>query len=83
MAKKFQLQGITGAVPAFSPEGTQVLAIPLLGLRPPRARRIPAVRRRVPVTIFPEFAQPVIIRHAAPKMGSAVSETQPAQNQRV
>jgi hypothetical protein len=84
VAKKFQLQGSSGAVPNLSPEGVQILAVPLLGLRgAPRARRIPTVRRRVPLTVIPEPAAPVIIRHAAPNVGSPVNETQPAQNQRV
>jgi hypothetical protein len=57
--------------------------IPLTGLRsPPRVRRIPTVRRRLPVTIIPDSAQSVIIRHARQNLGSAASETQPVQTQR-
>lgn len=70
-------------MPALSAEGVQSLAVPLLGVRPPRARRIPVVRRRVPVVILTQATEVVKIRHAAPNLGSRVSEIQPAQSQRV
>ena len=61
----------------------RMATIHLAGLRvPPRVRKIPTVRRRLPVTMFPQEVQPVIIRHALQNLGSAVSETQPAQSPR-
>ena len=62
----------------------RMATIQLAGLRvPPRARKVPAVRRRLPVTIFTEAAQPVIIRQALQNLGSAVvSEIQPSQSPR-
>jgi hypothetical protein len=62
----------------------RMATIQLAGLRvPPRARKIPTVRRRLPVTIFPGVVQPVIIRHAFQNLGSAVvSEIQPSQSPR-
>ena len=58
--------------------------IQLAGLRvPPRARKVPVVRRRLPVTMFPDAVQPVIIRHTLQNLGSpAVSEIQPSQSPR-
>ena len=62
----------------------RMATIPLAGLRvPPRVRKVPTVRRRLPVTIIPDSAQSVIIRHASQNLGSAVSEPQPVQIQRV
>jgi hypothetical protein len=62
----------------------RMATIQLAGLRvPPRARKVPAVRRRLPVTIFPQTAQPVIIRQALQNLGSAaVSGIQPSQSPR-
>jgi hypothetical protein len=59
----------------------RMATIQLAGLRvPPRARKIPTVRRRLPVTILPTMEQPVIIRHVLQNLGSVVSETRPAQS---
>jgi len=62
----------------------RMATIQLAGLRvPPRARKVPTVRRRLPVTMFTHDAEPVIIRHALQNLGSvAVSETQPIQTPR-
>jgi len=55
--------------------------ITLAGLRiPPRIRKIPTLRRRLPVTIFPQNPQPVIIRHILQNLGSAAGEMRPAQS---
>lgn len=45
-----------------------------------RVRKIPSVRRRLPLTIISDLPQPVIIRHALQNLGSPVSETQPTQS---
>lgn len=56
----------------------------LAGLRiPPRVRTVPVLRRRLPVTMISESAQPVIIRHVSQNLGSPVSETRPPQSPRV
>ena len=62
----------------------RMATIPLAGLRvPPRVRKVPTVRRRLPVTIIPDSAQSVIIRHASQDLGTAVTEPQPVQIQRI
>ena len=62
----------------------RMATIPLAGLRvPPRVRKVPTVRRRLPVTIIPDSAQSVIIRHASQNLGSAIPESQPVQIQRI
>lgn len=54
--------------------------IPLAGLRPPpRIRKLPTVRRRLPVTIIPNTAKSVIIRHVSQNLGNVISEAQPVQ----
>ena len=59
----------------------RMAATPLAGVRvPPHARKIPTVRRRLPITIFPLDPQPVVIRHAFQNVGSPVSETRPTQS---
>ena len=59
-------------------------ATTMAGLRvPPRVKRIPAVRRRLPIMMLPEMTQPVIIRHAGQNLGSAVSGAKILQAPRV
>ena len=56
----------------------------ITGLRvPPRIRTIPALRRRLAVTVIPETPQAVIIRHAVHNMDTTVNGTRPIQSQRV
>ena len=56
----------------------------LAGLRiPPRVRTVPVLRRRLPVTMLAEAAQPVVIRHTSQNLGSPVTETRPTQSPRV
>jgi hypothetical protein len=81
VARKFQTQESLGTA---ATAGTPTMPIPLAGLRPAtRARKIPALRRRVPLVIISEHIEPVKIRHARQNVGSAVSGIQPAQSQRV
>jgi hypothetical protein len=84
VARKFQVNEGIGLATTGLAAGLQMMPVPLTGLRPaPRVRKVPALRRRVPITMLPGPIQPVIIRHAAQDLGKAVSEIQPAQNQRV
>jgi len=58
--------------------------ITLAGLHiPPLIRTIPMLRRRLPVTIFPQNPQPVIIRHVLQNLGSTAGEIQPMQSPQV
>jgi hypothetical protein len=84
MARKFQIAGSSRADAAIAAINLRMATIQLAGLRvPPRAGKIPAVRRRLPVTVFPGAARPVIIRHALQNLGGAVvSEIQPSQSPR-
>ena len=56
----------------------------MAGIRvPPRVRTIPTLRRRLPVEVRTDTAQPVKIRHAVQKLDSPIPGTQLTQNQRV
>lgn len=84
VARKFQVNEGFGSVLNASATGLQMMPLPLSGLRPAsRVRKVPALRRRVPVTIIPGPVQAVIIRHMAQNLGSAAGKIQPAQNQHV
>jgi hypothetical protein len=64
--------------------GARLAALPLQELRvPPRVKTIRTLRQRLQLTVLPEVARPVIIRHTGQNLGSlpvAVSETRPVQN---
>ena len=84
MARKYDNSVRMHAAAEVAAMNLRMATIPLAGLRPPpRVRRIPTVRRRLPVTMIPDLAQSVIIRHASQNLGSAVGEAQPVQIQRV
>jgi hypothetical protein len=84
VARKFQVPGSSKAAADAGLEKLRTATISLAGLRvAPRARKIPPLRRRLPITMLPESRQMVIIRHTGQNLGSVVSEIQPAQSQRV
>jgi hypothetical protein len=83
VARKLQLNESSPVNAAIAAINLRMATIQLAGQRvPPRVRKVPAVRRRLPVTIFADAGQPVIIRHALQNLGSAVSEIQPSQSPR-
>ena len=84
VARKFHSLGIIRPTADGAALDLRVATPPLPGLRlPPRVRKVPVLRRRVAVTAIAQPPQPVIIRHVRPNLGSAVSETQLIQSQRV
>jgi len=71
---------VNAAIAAFT---LRMATMSLAGAHvPARARKIPTMRRRLPITILNEPPQPVIIRHALQNLGSVVSGTQPIQSPR-
>jgi hypothetical protein len=86
VARKFQVHGgvKTAATAVVAAAGGRLVPFPLAGAKVlPRVKKIPAVRRRLPVLMMPPSTQQVKIRHVLQNLGSAVSEIQPAQTQRV
>jgi hypothetical protein len=81
VARKYYNAGMMRPVVEAAAMNLQT-ASPLAGIRvPPRVRKIPALRRRLPIVMAPEFVQSVIIRHAVPNVGGVVGGTQPVQSQ--
>jgi hypothetical protein len=79
VARKYYNAGMMRPVVEAAAMNLQT-ASPLAGIRvPPRVRKIPALRRRLPIVMAPEFVQSVIIRHAGQNLGSVVGEPQPLQ----
>jgi transposase InsO family protein len=84
VAKKYYNPGLARAAAEIAAINLRMAANPLAGVRiPPRVRKVPTVRRRLPITILTDSAQAVNIRHAAHNLGGAASEIQPAQSRRV
>jgi hypothetical protein len=79
VAKKFQT---LTASPANAANAAMILRMTaaLPGLRMTKPRKIPAVRRRLPVAFLPAPLLPVKIGHALQNVGSAVNETRPTQS---
>lgn len=50
---------------------------------PYRMKKIPTLRRRIPVTFLDEKAVPVKMRHTGQNLGNVLTEIQPVQNQRI
>jgi hypothetical protein len=84
VARKYDNSMRVQAAAEVAAMNSRMGTFPLAGLRlPPRVRKIPAVRRRLPITMVPEYAESVIIRHAGQNLGNAAGEIQPVQIQRV
>ena len=84
MARKLQLRESNRVDATIAAINLRMAMIQLAGGRAPAgARKVPTLRRRLPVTILPIAPQPVIIRHVLQNVGSPVSETQPSQSLRV
>jgi hypothetical protein len=84
VARKYDISMRVQAAAEVAGINLRMGTIPLAGLRlPPRVRKIPTVRRRLPVTIIADTAQSVIIRHTNQNLGSPVTEPHPIQIQRV
>jgi len=80
VARKFQVQESFSAAAKTAAMNLRMATIQLSGLRvPPRVRKVPTLRRRLPITMLPEYSQPVIIRHTGQNLGSLVSEARPVQ----
>ena len=47
---------------------------------PPQVRKIPVLRRRLPITMIPQAVQPVMIRHTSQNLGSLLNEIRPVQS---
>ncbi|HAO78901.1 MAG TPA: hypothetical protein DCQ92_07990 [Verrucomicrobia subdivision 3 bacterium] len=47
---------------------------------PSRVRKIPVLRRRLPITMIPQAVQPVMIRHTSQNLGSLLNEIRPVQS---
>jgi hypothetical protein len=57
-------------------------ATQLMGMRvPPRVKKVPALRRRLPILMMPAIIEPVIIRHGGQNLGSVVAKTPSLQPQ--
>jgi hypothetical protein len=83
VARKLQLRESSPLNAAIAAINLRMATIQLGGQRvPPRVRKVPTVRRRLPVTISPNEVQQVNIRHALQNLGSAFSETRPSQSPR-
>jgi hypothetical protein len=84
VARKFQVVGNAKAASEAAIMNLRKAATSLAGTQGrPRVRKIPTLRRRVPVTVIAESGQPVIIRHIGQNLGSVISEIRPTQSQRV
>lgn len=84
VARKFQVHESFEAAANVALANWRLVPFPLAGAKvAPRVKKIPAVRRRLPVLMMPPSTQQVKIRHAFQNLGSGVSEIQPVQNQRV
>lgn len=69
---------------AIAAINVQMAKVRLPGVRMvPHVKKVPALRRRIPVTMIGTAGGPVKIRHAIQNLGSAVSEIQPVQIRRV
>lgn len=83
VARKIQSQSSVCSAAEVAVFNLRKAVIQLADLRlAPRVRKIPHVRRRLPVLMLPSSSQSVIIRHADPNLGSAVNESPPVQSQR-
>jgi hypothetical protein len=83
VARKSHDQNVACAVPETAVQNLRKAVIQLAGLRvAPRVRKIPTMRRRLSVLMVPASPQSVNIRHTSQNLGTAVSESQPVQNQR-
>jgi hypothetical protein len=59
----------------------RLATIQLSGLHiPPQVRKIPLLRRRLLVTMIPQTAQPVMIRHTSQNLGSCLNGIQLIQS---
>ena len=80
MAKKLQASQGSRVAAQLAEINLRMATIPFAGGRvPPRVRKVPTVRRRLPVTMIQDDPRPVIIRQGFQNVGSAVSGTQPIQ----
>ena len=83
MARKSHDENIACSASETAGQYLRKAVIQLAGLRTaPRARKIPTMRRRLSVLMVPASPQAVNIRHTSQNLGTAVSESQPVQNQR-
>src|SRR6185437_9621510 len=84
VARKFQVQESFSAAAKTAAINLRMATIQLSGQRvPPRVRKVPALRRRLPITMLPEHSQPVIIRHTSQNLGSLVNEARPVQTRMI
>lgn len=84
MAKKYYSVAQSQVAAETALRNLRAASVRLAGLRvPPRVRKVPLVRRRLPITMLPAATESVIIRHAAQNLGGAIRETQPVQSHRL
>jgi hypothetical protein len=84
VARKFQVPESSRAAAQAAVMNLRMAMAQCVGLRvAPRVKKVPAVRRRLPVTMLPAPSQPVIIRHASQNLGSPHNEAQPARSRPV
>jgi hypothetical protein len=84
VARKYQSPGSERTAAETSALYFKTAAPHLTGLRlPPRIRKVPTLRRPVPIKMVPAESRAVNIRHIAQNLGAAVTKTQPVRNQRV
>lgn len=86
VARKLQTTESSGVDAAIAAINLRMAKKQLGGLRVVRLARqiqVPIVRRRIPVTMFPEIACPVKIGHLPQNLDTGAIGIQPAQTQRV
>jgi hypothetical protein len=84
VARKFQVKESFPAAVKTAAMNLRMATIQSGGLRvPPRIRKVPALRRRLPITMLPEHSQPVIIRHTSQNLGSLAVKPRTLQRRMV
>ena len=83
VAKKFHASGTVRSAVDIAAINLRMATLQLSGMRvPPRVRKVPALRRRLYVTMITDPPVTVIIRQAGQKMDSAVTGTRQTQSPR-
>lgn len=83
VAKKFHVLGMAmRSMAEVADPILRTVTMQMAGIRvPPRARTIPSLRRRLPVTVISEPPQNIVIRQIVPNMDNRVNGTRQVQNQ--